>query len=263
MYDAHCQSKYSVDLFAREKAIRFFPFLRELNEAMEYSIDLTTSPWEFALQFCNARELEVNQNDLRWMVFKGWIKHQSKNAEFLEQNSRPDVQQGSRFIISNEGVAVFNSLIACEPENLISKNAVHSKSRGNSGNRSKPDWNAERKELSFYGKVVKRFRWPAPNQETVLSVFSEEDWPARIEDPLPQGNGLDPKRRLGDTIKCLNRNQFESLIRFRGDGTGEGVLWDIATSEPQNLRATEVFAKHEYMQVNKMCQERMALPFDI
>jgi len=92
---------------------------------------------------------------------------------------------------------------------------------------STPKWNVERRELTVSGTVVKRFRWPAPNQEMILSVFSEEGWPSRIEDPLPQGKGLDPKRRLGDTIKCLNRNQNVNLIRFRGDGTGEGILWDI------------------------------------
>ena len=77
------------------------------------------------------------------------------------------------------------------------------------------------------GVVIKRFKWPAINQETLLAVFEEEDWPPRIDDPLPMLPEQNPKRRLHDTIKCLNRHHLQQLIRFRGDGTGEGVRWEL------------------------------------
>ena len=38
-------------------------------------------------------------------------------------------------------------------------------------------------------------------------------------------DGQDPKQRLHDTIKCLNRRQLNCLIQFGGDGTSEGVIW--------------------------------------
>jgi hypothetical protein len=60
----------------------------------------------------------------------------------------------------------------------------------------------------------------------VLCAFEEEGWPARIDDPLPPQQDQDSKRRLSDTIKCLNRKQSHHLIHFRGDGTGEGVVWE-------------------------------------
>ena len=75
--------------------------------------------------------------------------------------------------------------------------------------------------------LVKQFKLPSPNQETVLMAFQEEGWPPRIDDPLPPHPELDPKRRLHDTIKCLNHNQQNRLIQFHGDGTGEGVLWEL------------------------------------
>ncbi len=89
----------------------------------------------------------------------------------------------------------------------------------------KPRWDAERKELCLGNQLVKVFKWPSPNQETILAVFEEEGWPAKIDDPLPVVPDQCPKRRLHDTIKCLNRNQRVELIRFRGDGTGEGIIW--------------------------------------
>ena len=90
---------------------------------------------------------------------------------------------------------------------------------------NRPIWDAERRELRVDGALVKRFRQPAPNQETILSVFEELGWPARIDDPLPPKPEIDAKTRLLTTLKSLNRHQHRPLIRFRGDGTGTGVLW--------------------------------------
>jgi hypothetical protein len=91
-----------------------------------------------------------------------------------------------------------------------------------------PRWDAQRRELYLDGQLVKRFRLPSPNQELILTVFEEERWPVRIDDPLPCHAEQDPKRRLHDTIKSLNRNQKFPLLRFMGDGTGQGICWDRA-----------------------------------
>ena len=89
-----------------------------------------------------------------------------------------------------------------------------------------PLWNG--KELWFMDRVVKRFRRPARNQLTVLAVFQEEGWPKRIDNPIPANENCDAQSRLHDTIKSLNRNHIPdpSPIRFRGDGTGTGVVWE-------------------------------------
>jgi hypothetical protein len=62
-------------------------------------------------------------------------------------------------------------------------------------------------------------------------AFEEDGWPPRIDDPLPQKLNQDPKSRLHDTIKCLNRNHRKRLIRFSGDGTGEGVVWTAVSGD--------------------------------
>ena len=90
-----------------------------------------------------------------------------------------------------------------------------------------PYWDRDRQELRVGECVVKQFKVPAPNQEVVLAVFHEEGWPVRIDDPLPPRPELEPKRRLHDTINSLNRNQKTPLIRFLGDGTGQGVRWEF------------------------------------
>ncbi|MBU4272473.1 MAG: hypothetical protein KKE86_05040 [Planctomycetes bacterium] len=89
-----------------------------------------------------------------------------------------------------------------------------------------PRWDATRRELTVDGQVIKRFRVPAANQEAVLAAFEEEGWPPRIFDPLPPRADQESKRRLNETVKALNRSRLARIIRFAGDGTGEGVLWE-------------------------------------
>ena len=76
------------------------------------------------------------------------------------------------------------------------------------------------------GRIVKRYRVPSPNQEAILAAFQEEGWPHHIDDPLSPLPDQCPKERLHSTIKYLNASQANRLIRFRGDGTGEGIVWE-------------------------------------
>jgi hypothetical protein len=65
-----------------------------------------------------------------------------------------------------------------------------------------------------------------------LSAFEEDRWPPVIDDPLPPKPEQDTKRRLHDTIKALNRNQHRDAIRFHGNGTGEGIRWELTLEPP-------------------------------
>jgi hypothetical protein len=93
-----------------------------------------------------------------------------------------------------------------------------------------PFWDEERRELWFRNRLVKCFRQPAPNQEAILQAFQEEGWPHRIDDPLSPNGKVKPKVRLHDTVKFLN-HQATRLLRFRGDGTGEAVCWEVCDGE--------------------------------
>lgn len=80
---------------------------------------------------------------------------------------------------------------------------------------------------------MKHFRQPAPNQILILDAFQEQNWAIdHLEDPLPRGSAdgeQDAKRRLKDTIKNLNRSLAPGTIRFRGNGTGQCIVWEYAT----------------------------------
>jgi hypothetical protein len=99
--------------------------------------------------------------------------------------------------------------------------------------RVRPIWDRDRHELRFGALLIKQFKLPSPNQETILVVFEEENWPPRIDDPLPPSDAVDAKQRLHDTIKNLNRNQKHRLLRFMGDGTGQGVRWELINQKTE------------------------------
>ncbi len=98
---------------------------------------------------------------------------------------------------------------------------------------SQPCWNSCDRTLRVGDDVVKHFKWRAANQEAILNAFEEEGWPPRVDDPLPPQVDQDAKRRLSDTIKGLNKKQIQQLIRFHGDGTGEGITWEWIGNGPE------------------------------
>jgi hypothetical protein len=94
-----------------------------------------------------------------------------------------------------------------------------------------PNWDPATRVLRVGKHIVKQYRVPASTQEAILAAFQEEGWPPHIDDPLPPVREGYSKDRLRDAIRHLNSNQKNRLIRFRGDGTGEGVLWDLVDTD--------------------------------
>jgi hypothetical protein len=91
-----------------------------------------------------------------------------------------------------------------------------------------PHWDPDSRELWFQGVLLFRLLRSAVNLECILATFEEEGWPPRIYDPLPPDSATKPKHRLRDTIAKLNKRQQPGVvIRFYGDGTGEGIRWEV------------------------------------
>ena len=89
-----------------------------------------------------------------------------------------------------------------------------------------PDYDADHRELRWRGQLVKRFGQPAPNQEAILIAFQRAGWQRAIDDPLPADPDVDPRDRLHDAIKNLNKQKPRQVLRFRGNGSGRRVLWE-------------------------------------
>ena len=105
----------------------------------------------------------------------------------------------------------------------------------------KPIWNPARRELWLGDFLIKRYRQRPGNQERILAVFQEEGWPEKVDDPLPFVRGIDAKKRLRDTVRTLNASHVtKNILRFEMDGTGQGVLWQLADQLRQSFGGAKV-----------------------
>jgi hypothetical protein len=220
---------HSIDLLAGS---RFQQSLRLLSEAREYARRVASDPWEFAVDIRQLRRLGLTENDLRFLV-RLKVCDQAREITSPKDEGRLFQATGSLsfsdqtcFTLTNQGTAAAELADASAAIQPTISPPRFDPTFTIGLTRQHPFWDSNGRTLIFAGRMVKQFKLQAINQERVLSAFQEELWPKRILDPLCPHPSLDSKRRLSDTIKCLNRRQENSLIRFRGDGTGEGVLWE-------------------------------------
>lgn len=210
--------------------------LCSLYDAYLYALDTSATVWEFAVSLNFLQRLGVSESDLRWLVRRGFVEHgyETTNLETEKRTFKKTeaLVFGKRtcFVLSQQGLSEIERVRIKDNSSLIqqTKTVSHCRATLLHSESQVPKWDMVTKRLQFRGEIVKCFRWPAINQECLLNAFQEEGWPKRIDDPLPPMEELEPKRRLADTIKCLNRNQNNPLLHFRGDGTGEGILWEVA-----------------------------------
>lgn len=200
--------------------------------------------WDFAMRTGRLYEAGMTSSDLRWMVAKGFADHRQETSEgrrSLRGSNGYFFDEHTCLILTPSGAALaehvfrekpqwpqatLSALAAVAEETATARQSVI-EARKPAAALLKPCWNANRRELSFEGLIVKRFRVPARNQETILSVFEEEGWAEHIHDPLPVTHDIDAPTRLHDAINRLNGCQINPLLRFHGDGKGTGVFWEL------------------------------------
>ena len=224
--------------------------ITRLLKANNYAEDTGRNVWEFAVTIAELRRDGVAENELRWLVCRGYIEHADEvvtTGNERAYNRHVSLRFGKRsaFVITSAGVAFSREFLkgvmhsearggaeANSFDNALQRTKTQPIANGHLGSNGSahPKWDRDRRELRIGSKLVKVFKLPSPMQEAILMAFEEEHWPPRIDDPLPGHPDHLPKRRLHDTIKSLNRNQKNNLIRFMGDGTGEGIRWELVPS---------------------------------
>lgn len=208
------------------------PALKHLLQAHEYACHLAREPWDLAVEISTLRRLGLTNTDLRWLVCRGYVAH-AREITMLGEDGRKFQTSGDLTFTKRTCVVLTDlGVNACRSmATNATANAIASEAQGwpVATGSYLPRWDHQRHEFRVGDDLVKQFKLPSANQEAILSAFQEEGWPPRIDDPLPPHPELDPKRRLHDSIKSLNRNQKVNLIQFRGDGTGEGICWDLVT----------------------------------
>jgi hypothetical protein len=224
---------------------RLLPGIAMLAEARRYAFDLARDVWDFAVEISALQELGFNNNDLRWLICRGCIDHATESRKPTDQGRR--FQRGSSLTFTERACFVLTEAGADLSLRLLDTGVLKTNGAPFDASMSRderqaprgPHWDNQTREFRFGNWTIKSFRLPSPNQQTVLTAFEEEGWPLRIDDPLPPDPTICPKRRLHDTIKSLNRNQRYRLVRFTGDGTGQGVCWQAIFDDAQTIRLSD------------------------
>jgi hypothetical protein len=205
-------------------------------EAYAYARSLDRNPWDFAVEISALRRIGLSCNDLRWTVGRGLLECASEislpgDAErsFRRQSGLLFCKKTCFVLTQFGGQAARAADRPGQPGHQSCGGTVVASARQQFAHPVPlvPKWDRDRQTLKIGRAVVKHFKVPATNQEMILAAFEEEAWPPRIDDPLPPRREQLPKRRLRETIKSLNRNQKQSLIRFIGDGSGQGIRWEL------------------------------------
>ncbi len=238
--------------------------LCQLLRTFDYATDVGGDPWDFAIESSELRHAGMTTSDFRWLVSKGFVEHGQEISRYGARHRCFHRGVGLTFlatsalVLTPRGATEIRKMLAAAAESDLLRAAAQaevaiywlatepvgpqpakvftSHLQGDApvtsplhrlGKDVKPAWEVRRRELRVGEFLVKKFRVPAGNQELVLSAFEEEGWPAYIDDPLPMKCEIAPKQRLHNVVTRLNGSQLVPILRFQGDGNGEGIGWQL------------------------------------
>ena len=138
----------------------------------------------------------MTTSDLRWLVKRGCLSHAREITALqdMDRHFEPPEQNlvfagNTCFVLTDAGLAVLG-----RDNSQATQLAQVDKAPGempivawnhSSAPAAMPNWDRGSRAFVVGEYLIKRFRVPSPNQETVLNAFQEEGWPAAIDDPLP------------------------------------------------------------------------------
>ena len=209
--------------------------LAALLEAFDLARDADCDAWDLALELSVLMSAGCSVSQLRWLMSKGFVEHGVEYApldnerRFIRKVKWLKFEEASCFVLSQAGADIARSTCpeSAERELLRPSTGQNGKKESEATTPAKPHWNAAHRRLTIGKALVKTFFHPAPNQELALTAFEEDDWPERIDDPLPPSSECNTKCRHHDTINSLNRNQTNALIHFSSDANGQGIRWTL------------------------------------
>lgn len=230
---APTQSRTALTTCGTEFDAQYRSVLQVLWKACQSAYLHRRPDWEFAIEISELIKLGVSRHLLRVMVCEGVVERRREvttdgqlTRTFVPESGMV-LSDHSCFVLSQKGKNEIDKMTMSKEQLMSFSDESESGGPNDGGSNWIPIWDTKRRELRLGDVVIKKFKWPAANQEQILRAFQEEGWPSKIDDPLPPNPKICPKRRLHDTIKCLNRRQLSNGIKFRGDGTGQGVLLEI------------------------------------
>jgi hypothetical protein len=206
--------------------VRFFAAYAYLLEACKDAKEEGVEPRERPLGYPPLWAAGAGADTLQWMQFQGHVEHFEKGERGWgpRQSAVPDSRSGFALTPLGEAFAEILLCLLLLPETEDEFDWAWGMLQVG---RLTPRYDAEQRLLSWGRLSLKSYRQPAGSQETILQAAEEMAWPTWFDDPLPRARTGNPKVRLHDAIKLLNRHQNQRLVHFKGDGTGRRVGWEL------------------------------------
>lgn len=192
--------------------------LERLARACGDAKDVKKSIWQFAVKLQRLLDLGVSESDLRWLIARRFaeqaleVTRPGDRERSFKGVAAPSFANNSCFVISHAGL-VFHQRYGV--------------AAGSSAGASAIRWDAACRELRVDGKLAKRFIRVARAQWAVLNAFQASNWQRLAQIECPTNGHRDPTHRLREIVAELNKGLDQSLIRFRMDGSGNGVIYDL------------------------------------
>jgi len=215
-----------------------------LWDAWKLAWNAAEDPWEYSVDWPELQRAGLTCNEGRWLIQQGLATHAKEVTSTGDERRRfvsyasLNLSEQTCLVLTEEGCRLARQIgQSCAASSATGTDATaevvsheringHAVDCGESGDNAssdgivvatvaKPTWDRDRRQLRVGTRVVKEFKVPATNQEIILAVFEEEEWPAKIDDPLPRTPQIDPQRRLHDTINSLNRKSAPPAPPFR------------------------------------------------
>jgi hypothetical protein len=185
--------------------------------------------WQFAVEIDQLGGLGLSHTDLRCLLSWGYLEHACEYTRpgdpkrLFHPLGSLVLPKRTCFVLTARGREI--TLDSCTETVQAASATTREPVEAHRSVTETPRWDGEACQLWWKTLLIKEFRRPAANQELVLAALEEEGWPPRIDDPLPPTSIIDPKVRLHDTIKALNRHHLHPILRFSGNGKGQRIQW--------------------------------------
>jgi len=207
----------------------------ELTQAAREARQRRWSPRQNPIPLLSLHPDRVGSSVVLWLLYQSHIIFQypgSRNGD-----SCPDACGSQRFNRAESGGFALTETGETFAEKFLSftrdpakEEAMKKAGQSLRLGRLTPCYDRDCRLFTWGRHILKHFRQPSYNQELILCAGEELDWPAWFDDPLPLKHGTNPKTRLHDTLKDLNRRQTMQLVHFMGDGTGRRVGWGMSSA---------------------------------
>lgn len=189
------------------------------------------SPTDVPVECQRLRQVGISEGFLIWMLYQGHVAHFQATSQADERTGwvfEPSTVLGDRSALALTQLGELFGGFLLEKLLLSEDSKEFEWAWGllRVGDCT-PRYDAENRVFTWGRQLLKRYHQPSANQELVLVTAEELGWISWFDDPLPRGKNGNPKVRLHDTIKNLNRHQSPHLVKFKGNGTGTRVGWEL------------------------------------